>query len=216
MEESELALSAAAECAPKRESQTVRRVLEDPVLHRLWEARHAELVRPVAQLSRRAPQVLALRNVEAGLLHRRALIDYIRRNKLRDAERDRLFQLFYGPRDAVGAIVSEHRQYMLAVSSRISTDHLIRLMHDEVSLRLLNLYESVYREYFELYCLYASADDPFLADALKADVQKARMHAENVRARLVSAKPDRRYSDFDRQALLARSGRYPILNYMVG
>jgi len=34
--------------------------------------------------------------------------------------------------------------------------------------------------------------------------------------RIHSERPDNCHSSFERQALLARSGRYPIVDYMVG
>jgi hypothetical protein len=44
----------------------------------------------------------------------------------------------------------------------------------------------------------------------------ARRGAERLRQRVNIVQPNRRAADFERQALLARSGRYPALNYMVG
>ena len=75
MDESEQALTDKAQRTGSLESRIASQVLNDPKTHRLWESRHAELVRPVADQSRRTPQVIALRSIEAGLLHRRALID---------------------------------------------------------------------------------------------------------------------------------------------
>lgn len=216
MDESEQALSYAAENASPREARIAKQVLNDPKTHRLWESRHADLVRPVAKENKRVPQVLALRSIEAGLVHRRALFDHIRKHRITGAERDKLFRVFYGPRDTIDAAVTEHRQYQLAVSSRISADHLIQVMRDPVSTKLLDVYENIYREYFELYCLMACAEDMLIADALKAPLRDAREREKRVRDRLITTKPDNRHSDFDRQALLARSGRYPILNYMIG
>jgi hypothetical protein len=37
-----------------------------------------------------------------------------------------------------------------------------------------------------------------------------------LRGQIQRIRPDGRAADFERQALLARSGRHPILNYMVG
>ena len=216
MEESEQALSDAAESASPLESRIARQVLSDSKIHRLWEARHADLVLPVAEHSRRVPQVLALRNIETGLLHRRALVDYLRKNQIVGAQRDKVFRVFYGPKDPMDAILTEHRQYILAVSSRISADHLIDVMHDPISKRLLDLYQSIYSEYFELFCFMVMTEDTAMAEAIKPTMRDARKRANSVRQQLNSIKPDKRYSSFDRQALLAKSGRYPILNYMVG
>ncbi len=216
MDESEQALSDAAKSASPLESRIARQVLNDSKIHRLWESRHADLVRPVAEQSKRVPQVLALRNIETGLLHRRALVDYLRKNQIVGTQRDKVFRVFYGPKDPTDAILTEHRQYVLAVSSRISADHLIDVMHDPISKRLLGLYQSIYSEYFELFCFMVMTEDTAMAEAIKPTMQDARKRANSVRQQLNSIKPDKRYSGFDRQALLAKSGRYPILNYMVG
>lgn len=216
MDESEQALSRAAAHVSTPKSRVAKQILTDAKLHRLWESQHAELMLSVAEHRRRSPQVLALRTVETGLLHRGALIDHIRRHKITGNERDRLFRVFYGPRDSVGSIVAEHRKFLLAVSSRISADHLIGIMQDQISLQLLEVYKAAYEKYFELFCLLAASDDEYVVDALRSDLHRAHDIAENIRRRLLTAKPDRHYSHFDRQALLARSGRYPILDYMVG
>ncbi|MDZ7643423.1 MAG: hypothetical protein U5K76_03840 [Woeseiaceae bacterium] len=216
MQESEQALNDAATGPITHTSRVARQVVGDTKLHGLWESRHAELVRPVAAVERRAPQVIALRKLEVQMLHRRALVDHVRRHAIVGAERDRLFAVFYGNRESGNAVLAEHRQYLLAVSSVISADHLIDVMHDDVSTRLLRLYADAYRDYFQYYCLVATEADPLMADALRPTMMEARNRAVRIRKRLESADPARDFSHFDRQLDVARSGRYPILNYMVG
>ncbi len=216
MDESEQALSVAAENADELESRTARKIITDSHLRRIWESRHAALVRPVAEQGRRTPQIVALRELNVGLLHRQALIDHVRRHKVTGEDRERLFRIFYGPKDIVGAIITEHRQYLLAVTSRICAAHLIGIMRDNVSQQLIDRYRSVYGDYFDLYCESATTADKYLADALQADLNAARERTKNVQRRLGSTKPDNRYSSLERQVIIARSGRYPIQNYMVG
>jgi hypothetical protein len=216
MDESEQALLNAANTTSRRVARIVKHIIGDPKSHRLWEARHAELVRPVAEQGRRTPQVIALRGIEVSLVHRRALIDHIRENKVTGTVRDHLFSTFYGPRDLSDAIVAEHKQYMLAESSRVSTDHLIGVMCDPISNRLVKLYKASYAEYFDLYCYVSACEDSASADAARLLMLDARRRTRELRKRLEAERPDNRYADFDRQALLARSGRYPVLDYMVG
>jgi hypothetical protein len=47
-------------------------------------------------------------------------------------------------------------------------------------------------------------------------MSEAREQMSEVRQHINSEQPDNRQADFDHQELLARSGRYPILDYMVG
>lgn len=216
MEESEQALHEAAQRESGTDARIAKQIIGDPKTHGLWEALHAELVRPVAEQKDRTPQVIALREVEVRLVHRRALIDHIREHELGGQARQRLFQVFYGPREFQDAVLAEHRQYMLAVSSRVSTDHLIDVMSDPVSKKLLLEYEALYSRYFELYCYVMGSQDPDCADAMKEAMTMARQQADRLRRRINTARPDGRAADFERQAILARSGRYPILDYMPG
>jgi len=216
MDESEQALYAAAQQESGTDARIAKQVIGDAKSHGLWEALHAELVRPVAEHNGRAPQVIALRDVEVRLVHRRALFDHIREHQLRGEERERLFRVFYGPREFQDAILAEHRQYMLAVSSRVSADHLIDVMSDPVSKKLLAEYEAIYGRYFGLYCYVARARDRDCAEAMKPLMNLTRLQAERVRQRINTERPDNHAADFERQAALARSGRYPVLDYMVG
>jgi len=52
-----------------------------------------------------------------------------------------------------------------------------------------------------------------MANAVGSAMQDARARVNRLRQHLYSVRPDKGYSDFDQQAALARSGRYPVLNY---
>ena len=216
MNESEQALSDAADGGRPRDARIAQQTLNDSRLHRLWESRHADLVLPVAENTRRTGQIFKLRDIEVKLVHRRALIGCIRNQRIVGEERDRLFSVFYGPKDTRNAILTEHRQYSLAVSSRVSTDHLIDVMHDSVSGRLLREYKAVYSKYFELYCVTVSCEDKTMADATRLEMAVLRRRVMQMIKRIHTEKPDSSRSSFEQQALLARSGRYPIRDYMVG
>ncbi len=216
MDESEQALLDATDAKSKRESRIAEYILSDPNMHRLWEARHAELVRPVAEQGKRVQQVFALRDIEVRLVHKRALFDHIRHHELRGLERDQMIAAFYGPKDIRDAILAEHRQYMLAVSSHLSTGHLINVMYDPLGNRLLRQYAALYTNYFDLYGYVVLSQETGWGDAAKPLMSEAREEMATVRQHINSVQPDNRHADFDQQALLARSGRYPILDYMVG
>ncbi len=98
MDESEQALWDAAAAKSKRKSRIAKHILNDSKSHCIWEAKHADLVRPVAEQKNRIPQVLALRDIEVRLVHKCALIDHIREHRLRGRERDHMFSALYGPR----------------------------------------------------------------------------------------------------------------------
>lgn len=214
MQESEQALEDAASSASARTARIAGQVLADNRTHSLWEAKHAELLRPVAEERRRTPQILAMRRVETGLVHQTALIDYIRAKQIRGRLRDRLFKAFYGPRELTDAILIEHRNYVLATSSALSTDHLIDIMQDSLSTDLLDVYRKAYASYFSMYCYFNCSRDRVMADAIKASMQDSRQRVDRLRRQLYSVEPETGFSNFDQQAALARSGRYPVINYM--
>ena len=153
---------------------------------------------------------------KSRLVHRRALIDYIRKNEVTGRTRDHLLSQFYGPRANLDAVLAEHRQYMLAISSRVSADHLIDIMYDPFSRRFLEVYERAYNRYFELYCYVVCTPDRLMVEAVRTDMNAARERAARIRARLIEQPPEyRNLPSFDRQADIARSGRYPIVDYML-
>jgi len=216
MDESEQALSEAADRGTARSARIARHILSDKPAHRLWESRHADLVLPIARTGKRNTQIFWLRQIAVGMLHQRALIDYIRRNEVTGVKRQRLLAEFYGPKATTNAILAEHKRYMLAVSSKLSADHIIRLMQDPVSLRLLSEYRNCYERYFDLYCYSVTTEDPATADATRSVMRDSRMQAKAIYERIKSERPASNIASFDRQAILARSGRYPIVDYMVG
>jgi hypothetical protein len=58
MDESEQALRTAAQKNSGTDARIAKQILNDAKVHGLWEVRHAELVRPVAEHNSRVPQCL--------------------------------------------------------------------------------------------------------------------------------------------------------------
>jgi hypothetical protein len=216
MSESEYALHNASDCSSPGALRVVDTVLQDGRLYRVWESQHADLLLPVAEYNNKKRQIVALRNTEVQLVHRRALFGYLRSHRVRGDERRQLFRIFHQTLDYHIAVLAEHRQYMLAVSSRISTDHLIDIMNDPRSKNLPRQYEELYRCYFEMNCHVAGMGDSKCTELVRLTMQDTRKQLQQIRRRIESESPASGCASFDRQEPLARSGRYPILNYMVG
>lgn len=214
MDESEHALSQRARQERDHDSGVSRRILDDHKTHRLWEQAHARLVLPIAEQRKRERQLRELRRLEVGLVHRRALIEHIRLASVRGVERDRLFKNFYGPLDITEAILTEHRGYTLAVGSAVSADHLVDLMGDPVSDRLLTLYRSAYQDYFSNYCAVVAHPDAAFAEAAQELMLQSKRRVLKLRRRVLTASSEGDGSDLQRGLLLQRSGRYPALDYV--
>lgn len=159
MEESQFRLEAAARAGPPEEMLVASRVVEHPLSYRVWEAEHDRLIRTVSTHARLAPQIGALRSAAFGLIHRKALFDYLRKGAITGARRHRLFSLFYGSRDYANSVLAEHANFIRCSSSYLCTDHLAeQLMRDAAFGEPLQLYEEWYSEYFRVFCDVELAD----------------------------------------------------------
>ena len=216
MQESEQALNDAAEGSDIRQKRIAQHVLGDAKVLSLWETRHAELLVPVAEHRQRTNQIYNMRDLEVKLLHRRALIRTIRDLGITGAARAKLFSTFYGPRDINDAIVAEHKQYTLATSSHVSTDHLIEVMNDPVSEHLLRMYTDMYSKYFEFYCKAVLCSEPSIVELYREQMAPLRRACLQLIKRMHTEWPAKSDAPLEQQLLLARSGRYPMQNYMVG
>ncbi len=216
MHESEYALESATDSDDDRVSRIATTVLGDGKIYRQWESGHANLLRPVAEHQNNRSQIMELRTAEMQLVHRRALFHYLQTSGLKGPHRQRLFRTIHSTRDFNDAVLAEHRQYMMAVSSHVSADHIIGVMKDVGSKRLLRMYESSYSRYFHMRCFVALAYDSQCVDLVKEAMKDAANTLQRTRMRLQSETPVTDGGNFDREEALARSGRYPILDYMVG
>ncbi|HSD71003.1 MAG TPA: hypothetical protein VLB07_15705 [Woeseiaceae bacterium] len=215
MDESEQALVDASQSESSHESRISSQILTDSKIHGVWEARHARMLLPVAEHRKTTHQIIQLRILSTTLVHGRAFIEYIRDHEIRGDERERLFACHFSLMDYRNAILAAHRHYMLSVSSKLSTDHLIDLMYDPSSHRLLQQYSKLYRQYFELTSVMSTSDDPFTRRAVAPLAQSAKNQLCRLLQKLRTEPPDSRCNELERQATLAQSGRYPVLNYLL-
>lgn len=214
MTESEYALQDATESPVPRESRIASTILGDNKKYREWELRHANLLRPVAEQRARKYQVLALRQADVQLIHRRAFFKYLQTHEVSAEQRKQLFRLFHTTLDFDEAILAEHRQYMLAFSSGISTNHIIDVMHDGTSTPLVEQYEKTFSHYFEMKCFVATARDSDCIRIVQSSLRDVQGRLMRTRRRMETELPSERTGNFDQQELLARSGRYEIQNYL--
>lgn len=215
MNASEFALQGAAESEEPRESRIAATVIDDGRKYREWEARHANLLLPVAEHKSEKHQLIALRRANVQLVHRRAFFNYLQTHPVSRPRRTQLFRLFHSTLDLNEAILAEHRQYMLAFSSGISTDHIVDVMHDDSCTRLTEMYEKTFARYFEMKCFIASTgENSNMRDMVIASLHDVRRQLLRLQRRLETDLPSERHGNFDQQELLARSGRYEALNYL--
>ncbi len=130
-----------------------RAMLECPQAYRRWELEHDRLMHTVSDRGRLTEQITALRTAVFGLVHRRAVFEYLREGQITGRKRRRFLALFYGCRDYTNAVLREHGNYVRCSSSYLCTHYLgEHLMEDAAFNEPLQLYEEWYAEYFRAYC----------------------------------------------------------------
>lgn len=195
MEESEFRIADIAREGHSVQGDVAQRMLDDTRLYHHWESEHERLMRAVAAESRQI-QSVALRRACFGLIHRKAMFDYLRTNRITGRDRHAVFSLVFGDHDYASSVIKEHANYLRSASSLACSHYLgLQLMADRAFGEPLWRYEQLYAEYFRAFC----------STALSPDEYKS---AETLRTLLPYLK--RQLNDL-RRAILALSTRPDIL-----
>ena len=165
MEESESRIETMAREGSPSQALVARRVLEDTQLYRLWASEHWRLMRSVANEGRTDRQVVALRNACFGLIHRKALFEYLRQQQITGRDRHIIFELLYSGQDYAKAVISEHSNYVRSTSSLMCSHHVgLELFEDRALGDPLLRYELRYADYFRVFCGSALASNRYNKD----------------------------------------------------
>jgi len=158
MEASWRRLSAVARAGSGFQQQVVTRVLEDPARWRKWEAEHNGLMSGIAAHREVTPQLTAMRSTALGLIHRKALFEFLRANQGLNQQRRQLMALFHARRRTSEALLLEHTAYLECACSHMCSTHVgAHLMTDGTFQEPIEYYETQYTEYFQSFCRCALA-----------------------------------------------------------
>jgi hypothetical protein len=153
MRESTDRIESALRSDDEYEHRVANRLAENSKTWELWENEHSGLMRHVADYSLLRTQAAALRQTALRLIHGKALFEYLRRNEIRGPERARMLKCFYPTRGYQYAVIAEHGSYVRKSCSYLCAAHVgTGLVHDPAFLDPMQHYESLYSEYFDLYC----------------------------------------------------------------
>ncbi len=153
MRESEKCLENAARAGDERQQLVAGRILGSVSLWCQWETEHQALVREVTRYTGAEAQSMALRSGALGLIHRKALFEYLRESKPGDAARRRIIGYFRGALQYTDAVISEHGQYLRSAGSHLCVHHLgVAVLLDGVFQSPVARYEELYTEYFHAFC----------------------------------------------------------------
>jgi hypothetical protein len=110
-------------------------------------------MRQVAEYGVLRTQAAALRHTALRLIHGKALFEYLRRNAVRGPERAQMLAHFYPTRGYRYSVIAEHSGFVRKTCSFMCATHVgTGLVHDPAFLDPMEHYESLYAEYFDLYC----------------------------------------------------------------
>jgi hypothetical protein len=152
MEESESRIENAARAGTPTQVLIARRMLDDLQAYRRWEAEHDRLMRTVASERNRMGQLSALRSTAFSLIHRKALFEYLRDQKVTGRKRHDVFKLVYGDRDYAQSVVQEHGNYLRSASSWMCSSHLgLWVLSDGAFEAPLARYEQLYTDYLRAF-----------------------------------------------------------------
>jgi hypothetical protein len=153
MRESTDRIQAALRSDDDYEYRVARRLAESSKTWELWENEHSGLMRQVADYGVLRNQAAALRHTALRLIHGKSLFEYLRRNVVRGVERARIMNHFYPTRGYQSAVIAEHCAFVRKACSYLCATHVgTGVVHDPAFLDPMQHYESLYSEYFDLYC----------------------------------------------------------------
>ena len=204
MRESERCLEHAASSGDERQQFVAGRILGSVSLWCQWEIEHKTLVREVASFAGTDAQSMALRSGALGLIHRKALFEYLRTNRLSDSARRRVIGYFRGSLQYTDAVISEHGQYLRSAGSHLCAHHLgVAVLMDGVFQSPVARYEELYTEYFQAFCeTLLGAVDTEAADQRRSVLPLLKHEVTRLHASILTL--PRTKIDLDYEALLRR------------
>lgn len=135
------------------EHLVVSRLLESPAMFRIWENEHSGLMREVANTAFSRTQAAVLKKATFRLIHRKALFEYLRDQRVRGSARQCIVRTFHPTKDYTRSIIAEHEVYLRKSCSFLCTSHVgANVVHDSGFFDPMRHYQALYAEYFGIFC----------------------------------------------------------------
>src|SRR6202453_196224 len=135
------------------EQLVASRLLESPAAFRAWESEHSGLMREVANTGFRRTQAALLKKATFRLIHRKALFEYLRDQRVRGSARQRIVLTFHPTQDYARSVIAEHEVYLRKACSFLCTSHVgANVVHDPGFFDPMKHYQALYAEYFQIFC----------------------------------------------------------------
>jgi hypothetical protein len=182
MRESTNRIESAVRSKDAQEHLVAQRILATAGSWSSWELEHSGLMRQVADFVVLRNQAVALRHAALRLIHGKALFEYLKKHCVRGHARARILAHFHRTLHYHHAVIAEHTVYVRKAASFLCASHLgTDLVHDPAFLDPMQQYETLFTEYFELFCSTlipsedpASESEPALLPLLKHQLNEWR------------------------------------------
>ena len=153
MRESTDRVHSALYSANPNEQLVASRLLENPSAFRAWESEHSGLMLEVANPSFRRTQAALLKKATFRLIHRKALFEYLRDERIRGSVRRRIIVSFHPAQDYTRSVIAEHGLYLRKACSFLCTSHVGgNVVRDPGFFDPMRRYQALYAEYFQIFC----------------------------------------------------------------
>ena len=135
------------------EQLVASRLLESPAGFGTWESEHSGLMREVATPGFRRTQAALLKKATFRLIHRKALFEYLRDERIRGTVRRRIIASFHPAQDYSRSVIAEHGLYLRKACSFLCTSHVgSNVVCDPGFLDPMWRYQELYAQYFQIFC----------------------------------------------------------------
>ncbi len=101
----------------------------------------------------RRTQAALLKKAAFRLIHRKALFEYLRDERVRGSARQRIVVSFHPTQDYTRSVIAEHALYLRKACSFLCTNHVGgEVVRDPGFLYPMSRYQAIYAEYFQIFC----------------------------------------------------------------
>src|ERR1700691_487325 len=141
-------------CSANANEQLVAsRLLESPSAFRTWESEHFGLMLEIANPSFRRTQAALLKKATFRLIHRKALFEYLRDERIRGSVRRRIIVSFHPAQHYTRSVIAAHGLYLRKACSFLCASHVGgNVVGDAGLFDPMRRYQDLYAEYFQIFC----------------------------------------------------------------
>jgi hypothetical protein len=172
------------------EQLVASRLLQSPAAFQTWEREHSGLMRVIANPGFRRTQAALLKKTTFRLIHRKALFEYLRDERIRGDSRQRIIHYFHPAQDYTRSVIAEHGVYLRKACSFLCTSHVgSHVVGDPWFFNAMGRYQELYAAYFQCFCSTQFAGDSPDAELQRSLLPSLKHQLEECRLAIMNPRP---------------------------